>query len=281
MIFVLFYTSAIPICFVFVELTGTMHCIQFRPSTRFFQAATVVDVPRGETSAVQETSLKDVRSGLSKDDRLAHVESLRSIFVHVILPKDVVGHIWGGNASAILPDVLSTGFGSPEVQKKLGGCSDLELAFSLPSVANVSQAISMIFDTWIALEKRNGRAGVLHQNSLYSKISSTVDGVNGISSDLMALAMLQSDLSLGICDAAGSVLQSLKRVYSPKGPSTLQIEQLPSTPTVGQLAQLFQTRHCQAFGLAPSQKTLLTILSSFVEANGVVNQEAAFQPPFS
>jgi hypothetical protein len=266
-----------------------MHCIQFRPSLRFFQGAqSAADTGIEDIERVPNASPAVLRGVLlqSKEDRLLHVESLRSVLVHILIPTEVVAHFVGGDKSSILSDVLSFMFGVAKPTASSSCGNDLELVLSLPSYASVSQAISVIFETLLNLREKTGCVAELHKDSLYSKISR---GVVKCDPHFVALAMLQSDLTLGVCDAAGNVLQILKRLYSPKSGSTSADAYLPPSPSVTQIANYFQSLHCNAFSMAPSQKTILNILSSFVppveaqKGNRTViaaAQEAAFQMPF-
>jgi hypothetical protein len=322
-----------------------MHCIQSRPSARFFQTTSIkaAEKERGDSPGTSvPPSPKSGASGnnswsggtwlLSKDERIAHVESTRSIVVTVVIPKDVLGHVVGGEPSAILPDVVSRVFASGDTADPPASphyakgdpssslCTDMELVLCLPSNANVSQAVGSIFETWMDLRCKTGRPAQLHDRSLYRKIGSEgtaaplPSGGDSAPTETMLLALLQMDLTLGICDAAGHVIQPLKRLYNPKPGVTVPVVdpvKLPSTPTVSQVAHNLQVQHCLAIGRAPSQKSLLSILSSFVPppntaaplasssvapgeaalsvrksqrsvATGAawIQQDATFQPPF-
>lgn len=268
-----------------------MHCIQFRPSLRFFQgphvAVAASDI--GLESSDRPTPVIGRTGLLSKEDRLAHAEALRSVLVHVIIPTEIASHIVGGDHSSILSDVLSSAFEITKAQPPKDTSCDLELVLSLSNSLSVSQAVSVIFETLLDLREKTGRIAELHKCSLYSMICDGLCVKDVCDSRSISLGLLQSDLTLGVSDAAGNVLQLLKRLFVPKaGPPLLLELNLPNAPTVTQIANYFQNAHCNGTGMAPSQKTMLNILTTFVpndaHKNRTVfvasNHEAAFQPPF-
>lgn len=319
-----------------------MHCIQFRPSPRFFQRPSPgphdeINESEQHASSVHPSPISGGHAAASrggawsfhtKEDRVAHAEASRSIMVTVVIPREIVGHIVGGDPSAILPDVLYPAFEQGpttrhasttrhETRNSGGGESDdMELVLSLPCATNVSQAVSTIFDVWMELRSKTGKPTQLHEHSLYRKIVECgtagimlPPGLESISSEVRCLALLQMDLTLAICDAAGHVIQPLKRLYTPKPgvatPAVDPIKIVASNPQVAHVAQNMQVQLCHANGMVPSQKSLLNILSSFVPPSqnaspapgselslrktarsgspvvvAAAVTEAAFQPPF-
>lgn len=257
------------------------------------------------SSSTGPTTLTSAPSGTigfqSKDERLAHIDESKTILVHVIIPSSVAAHFSGGDTSAVLEDPLSVLLqqdrrgGSPssplkKATKRPTPPDNVQLSASIPANSNVHATVCQLFDTWMEVRTRAGLRPTLHDGSLYRRISDPNIDVDG---DKAALALLQADLTLGISDATGKVLKPLKRLFVPRSSSNVvaQLGHVPSskTGTVSSMSTQLLAHYCSLTGKAISQKSMLSILSTFVEpaatntssatASATV-AEAVFNPPY-
>lgn len=240
----------------------------------------------------------------SKDERVAHVEEMKSILATVVVAKDVAAHLSGGFPEAIVPDTLSpllscgsvsqlsttavtcaTRNDSPRNTSSLRceptsqhqQIDDIELTLSVPSSGNVNSTISAIFESFLELRRRTNQRVSLHPDSLYKKIEKEatpvgVKDLTAVCSDTVGLALLQSDLTISVCDLAGNVVKRFKRLYTPKNVSSLGPQghpehRLHEASTVTQVSNALIAHQCACSGLAVSQKSIMSLLSSVTESS--------------